>query len=40
MTWSESTWKQIEDRYESILEMPFITELANGTLPIEKFQFI
>lgn len=39
MTWSESTWKQIEDRYESILEMPFITELANGTLPIEKFQF-
>lgn len=37
MTWSELTWKQIEDRYQSILEMPFVVELANGTLPKEKF---
>jgi len=39
MTWSESTWKQCEDRYQSILQMPFVAELADGTLPIEKFQF-
>ncbi|SHK74056.1 thiaminase II, partial [Epilithonimonas mollis] len=39
MTWSESTWKQTEHTYESILEMPFVTELAKGTLPVEKFQF-
>jgi len=39
MTWSELTWKQCEDRYQSILEMPFVAELANGTLPKEKFQF-
>lgn len=39
MTWSELTWKQCEDRYQSILTMPFVAELANGTLPKEKFQF-
>ncbi len=39
MTWSELTWKQCEDRYQSILKMPFVTELANGTLHKEKFQF-
>jgi thiaminase/transcriptional activator TenA len=39
MTWSELTWNQCEDRYQSILKMPFVTELANGTLPKEKFQF-
>lgn len=39
MTWSEKTWKQTEDRYQSILTMPFVAELANGTLPVEKFKF-
>ncbi|KFF03082.1 thiaminase II [Chryseobacterium luteum] len=39
MNWSEFTWKQIEDRYQSIIKMPFIAELADGTLPKEKFRF-
>lgn len=39
MTWSEHAWAAIEPIYESILRMPFITELQNGTLPIEKFRF-
>ncbi|WP_292009018.1 thiaminase II [Chryseobacterium sp.] len=39
MKWSEFTWKQIEPYYESILQMPFITELSSGILPKEKFQF-
>jgi thiaminase/transcriptional activator TenA len=39
MTWSELTWKQTKNRYQSILKMPFVSELANGTLPKEKFQF-
>ncbi|MCQ9903922.1 thiaminase II, partial [Staphylococcus aureus] len=39
MTWSELTWKRIEQYYQSILTMPFVSELADGTLPKEKFQF-
>ncbi|KUY31540.1 thiaminase II [Elizabethkingia ursingii] len=39
MKWSEYTWKQIEKHYQSILDMPFVTELAEGNLPKEKFQF-
>ncbi|MFN1217331.1 thiaminase II [Chryseobacterium kwangjuense] len=39
MKWSEHTWKAIEQRYESILGMPFIKELSDGTLPREKFRF-
>lgn len=39
MKWSELTWKQAEKQYQSILHMPFITELSKGTLPKEKFQF-
>lgn len=39
MNWSEQTWKSIEKIYNSILEMPFINEMADGTLPKEKFQF-
>lgn len=39
MKWSEHTWKVIEERYQSILDMPFIKELSNGTLPQEKFRF-
>ncbi len=39
MNWSESAWKSIEGTYQSILQMPFIEELADGTLPEEKFRF-
>lgn len=39
MKWSEFTWEQIKERYESILTMPFVLELSNGSLPREKFQF-
>lgn len=39
MKWSENTWNGITSVYQSILEMPFITEMANGSLPMEKFQF-
>lgn len=39
MKWSEYTWQTIEQRYQSILDMPFIKELSEGTLPQEKFRF-
>lgn len=39
MNWSEQTWKAIEKHYESILNMPFIKELTEGTLPQDKFRF-
>ncbi len=39
MKWSEQAWLSIEPIYESILQMPFIQELINGTLPLEKFQY-
>ncbi|MCJ8152722.1 thiaminase II [Chryseobacterium sp. SSA4.19] len=39
MKWSETAWNRIEERYQSILTMPFILKLSDGSLPIEKFQF-
>lgn len=39
MKWSEHTWQLIEQRYDSILKMPFIKELSDGTLAREKFRF-
>jgi thiaminase/transcriptional activator TenA len=39
MKWSESASNRIEERYQSILAMPFISELSDGSLPKEKFQF-
>lgn len=39
MTWSENTWQSIDEIYTSILEMPFIKELSNGSLSMNKFQF-
>jgi len=39
MTWCEQAWIAITPIYESIIGMPFITQLQDGTLPIEKFQF-
>jgi thiaminase/transcriptional activator TenA len=37
MTWSEKTWEAALPIYSAITEMPFIKELADGTLPREKF---
>jgi len=39
MKWSDHAWQSINPVYASILQMPFIQELTNGTLPLEKFQF-
>jgi len=39
MKWTEQAWKKIESNYSAILDMPFVQELANGTLPKNKFQF-
>jgi len=39
MKWSEQAWRQIKGPYEAILEMPFIRELTNSQLPLEKFRF-
>jgi len=39
MTWSEAVWVEIEPIYQSIITMPFITELMDGTLTIDRFQF-
>ncbi len=39
MNWSTKTWYEIASIYQSITKMPFIEELIQGTLPVEKFQF-
>lgn len=39
MTWSTKVWEQIQPTYQKILQMPFITELMQGSLALEKFQF-
>lgn len=39
MKWSENAWQSIDGIYEAILQMPFIIELSDGSLPIHKFQF-
>ncbi|MEJ7559647.1 MAG: hypothetical protein WKF66_15165 [Pedobacter sp.] len=39
MSWSKDAWENIEPIYRSIIEMPFIKELMDGTLEKEKFQF-
>ena len=39
MKWSEKAWKNSEGVYNQILELPFIKELANGSLAQEKFWF-
>jgi len=39
MKWSEQAWKTIEGRYDAILQLPFINELAAGSLGIPKFRF-
>ncbi|WP_321480405.1 thiaminase II [uncultured Bacteroides sp.] len=39
MKWSEQVWTEILPIYHKILELPFIAELMDGTLPREKFIF-
>jgi len=39
MSWSAKTWETAKPIYNTILEMPFIKELMEGKLAIEKFQF-
>ncbi|MDR1670899.1 MAG: TenA family protein [Alistipes sp.] len=39
MKWSEKTWEATAPIFCSITQMPFIRELADGTLPREKFLF-
>lgn len=39
MNWTDKTWEIIKPIYDSILEMPFIIELMDGTLHKEKFKF-
>lgn len=39
MKWTDQAWEAIQPIYHEILKMPFIEELKNGTLPLEKFQF-
>lgn len=37
--WSETAWQTSQKVYESILQLPFLQELAGGSLPREKFDF-
>jgi thiaminase/transcriptional activator TenA len=37
MRWSEQAWHSIETVYKKILELPFLCELLEGSLPSEKF---
>ncbi len=39
MKWSETAWQEALPIYNQITTMPFITELAGGTLDIEKFKY-
>ncbi|WP_225036012.1 thiaminase II [Winogradskyella sp. SM1960] len=39
MKWSENTWQSIDEIFKSIIDMPFVNELADGSLPLDKFQF-
>lgn len=39
MKWSEHVWKEVEKIHEDILRLPFVKELAAGTLSRERFLF-
>jgi thiaminase/transcriptional activator TenA len=39
MKWSEQAWASIQPVYDAITGMPFIVEMTEGTLPLEKFRF-
>lgn len=37
--WSEEAWEAARPVYDSILKLPFLEQLAEGTLPREKFEY-
>jgi len=39
MKWSETAWQQALPVYNDITAMPFITDLANGSLDVEQFKY-
>lgn len=39
MSWSQTAWKAGSSLYDKIIAHPFNKELADGTLPPEKFKF-
>ncbi len=39
MKWSTKAWEHIQPIYDTIIAMPFIEELMEGTLALERFQF-
>lgn len=39
MTFTKSLWSEIAGIYRAIIEHPFNRELAQGSLPVEKFKF-
>lgn len=39
MKWTDKAWTSIGPLLSRIFEMPFIQELQEGTLPLDKFQF-
>jgi len=39
MKWSEEAWQAADGIYRAILNLPFLKELAAGTLPQDKFRF-
>ncbi len=39
MNWSQKAWMASESTYQKILELPFLHELMQGSLPKEKFFF-
>lgn len=39
MKWSEEAWQQVDAIYRQILKLPFVTELSEGTLAKERFDF-
>ncbi|QWX85732.1 thiaminase II [Cellulophaga sp. HaHaR_3_176] len=39
MKWSEHTWEKMSPTFKKITNHAFINELADGTLPLKKFEF-
>ncbi len=39
LKWSEQAWQAARPIYERILALPFLAEMAEGTLPHDKFTF-
>ncbi|MDR0263762.1 MAG: thiaminase II [Sphingobacterium sp.] len=39
MNWTDHAWESITAIYSDILTMPFIIQLSDGSLPLDKFQF-